>query len=55
MGIGEGDVHREVAADKKTHAGNSELTAHEEDVFCVVKASAMWACGVVRGSGSVTE
>jgi hypothetical protein len=55
MGIREGDVHREVAANKEAHAGDGELAAHEEDVFGVVEASAMRACGVIRGGGSVTE
>jgi hypothetical protein len=55
MGVGEGDVHREVATHKETHARDGKLAAHEEDMFCVVKPSAVWACGVIRGSGSVTE
>jgi hypothetical protein len=55
MCVGECDVHGEVAVNKEAHARDSVLAAHEEDMFCVVKPSAVWACGVIRGSGSVTK
>jgi hypothetical protein len=55
MGVREGDAKREVATNKEAHAGDGELAAHEKDMFCVVEASTVRACGVVRGGGSVTK
>jgi hypothetical protein len=55
MGVGEGEVHREVTTNKEAYARYRELSAHEEDMFGVIEAAAVGACGVIRGGGAMTK
>jgi hypothetical protein len=55
MCVGEDSVKGEVTAYEEASPGYSEVRAFEEDVVCVKEASAVGACGVIRGGGAVTE
>jgi hypothetical protein len=55
MCVGKDGMKGEVAAYKEASPRYGELAALMDDVPRVVEASAMRACGVVRGGGTVTE
>jgi hypothetical protein len=55
MGIGEGGMHGEVAANEKPHAGNGISVALVEDMPRVVEASAVGTSRIIRGGGAVAK